>query len=74
MKVEHDHEAGTVVVRRGNQVVAANLAQQERRLDLRAEPSGGIEIVLAWEPGSTRLDGTVLTLPPEPAAIVGPAA
>jgi hypothetical protein len=55
-------------------VVAVNLAQQERRLDLRAEPSGGIEIVLAWVPGSTRLDGTVLTLPPESAAIVGPAA
>ena len=74
VKVEHDHEAGTVVVRRGNQVVAVNLAQQQRRLDLRAEPSGGIEIVLAWVPGSTRLDGTVLTLPPESAAIVGPAA
>jgi maltooligosyltrehalose trehalohydrolase len=71
VRVEHDAEARTVVVHRGAYVVAVNVSDEVRRLDvdIDAEPA----IVVAWRPNDTTLAGGVLTLPPESAAIVGPA-
>ncbi len=70
MVVEHDAEAGTVLVRRGEHVVVVNLAGESRTLAL---PSAGLEVVLAWDPAGVALDGPQVTLGAESAAILGPA-
>jgi maltooligosyltrehalose trehalohydrolase len=71
VRVEHDVDARTVVVHRGAYVVAVNVSDEVRTLDVDvdAEPA----IVVAWRPEDTTLADRVLTLPPESAAIVGPA-
>jgi maltooligosyltrehalose trehalohydrolase len=70
IRVDHDVESGTVVVRRGTCVVAVNVGDEERTVDLRLDEPG--EVVLAWRPDDTVLLNGVLTLPPESAAVVGP--
>jgi maltooligosyltrehalose trehalohydrolase len=77
IRVAHDHEAGTVVVHRGAYVVAVNLGDRARRLDLGLDAeeraATGIEVVLAWRPDETTLTDGAVALPPQSAAIVGPA-
>ena len=60
---------GTVVVRRGEHVVAVNLAGEARTLAL---PSAGLVVVLAWDPAGVALDGAQITLGAESVAILGP--
>ncbi len=71
--VEHDADRRTVVVRRGGHLVAANLADQPRGLDLDVSPDEtALQVVLAWNPAETSLVGARLTLPAQSAAVLGP--
>lgn len=66
--VEHDPVRRTVVVHRGEHLVAVNLDGSPRDLTIGA--GSPPELVAAWDPDATRLLGRVLTLPPESAAVV----
>jgi len=72
VEVDHDTDARTVVMRRGTQLVVLNLSEEHRTVALGVDDTADLEVVLAWEPDATRLDGTCLELPAESAAIVGP--
>lgn len=65
--VDYDEGDGWVVVRRGAFRVVANLAESRWTVPLDAEPES---VVLAWEPGQTRLRGHGVHLPPFTAAVV----
>jgi maltooligosyltrehalose trehalohydrolase len=69
--VEHDDAAETVLVTRGPYVVAVNLSDSVRRVDV--EVDGPAEVIVAWRADETSLVDGVLTLPSESAAVVGPA-
>jgi maltooligosyltrehalose trehalohydrolase len=79
VRVVHDAEAQTVVVHRAAYVVAVNLADHARRIaidvqvDAPGDAPGELGIVVAWRPDKTTLAEDVLTLPPESAAVLGPA-
>jgi maltooligosyltrehalose trehalohydrolase len=73
VRVRHDAEAETVVVERGEYVVAVNLSAVERHLDVATGSGPDLAVTLAWRPDDTVLADGVLTLPSESAAIVGPA-
>ena len=78
--VDHDPDEETVVVWRGAHAVVVNLATQPRTIGLdpppgdRCDPPVERHIVLAWDPADATFDGTLLTLPAESAAVVGPVA
>ncbi|MGI8433326.1 MAG: malto-oligosyltrehalose trehalohydrolase [Nocardioidaceae bacterium] len=69
--VEHDIEAQTVLVSRGDHRIAVNLSSTHRSLAVGGSGTGA-GVLLAWKPDDTQVDGDVLRLPPESAAIVGP--
>jgi maltooligosyltrehalose trehalohydrolase len=68
VRVDHDEAARTVVMHRGEHVVAVNLGDE--RTELSVPP--GLAPVLDWS-GEARIDGDVLHLPGESAAVLGPA-
>ncbi|HET7328758.1 MAG TPA: malto-oligosyltrehalose trehalohydrolase [Nocardioidaceae bacterium] len=68
VQAQHDHAAGTVVIRRGDDRVAVNVGAEQAELSV----GGAAQLLLAWDPESTRLDGDVLRLPPHSAAVLGP--
>jgi maltooligosyltrehalose trehalohydrolase len=65
--VEHDEGARTVVMHRGDHVVAVNLDSAEREV---AVPSGLVP-VLDWS-GTSRVEGERLSLDGESAVVLGP--
>jgi hypothetical protein len=70
VRVVHDYAQRTVLMYRGDHVVAVNLSQLHHELAVDAvHPQ--LEIVAAWDPEQTRVNGRVITLPPESAAIFG---
>jgi maltooligosyltrehalose trehalohydrolase len=71
VKVDHDVGAGTVVVHRKTHRVLVNLSAATRRLPL--DQAGDLQVVAAWDTGSTVLTRDTVTIPAEAAAIVGPA-
>ncbi|MDO9377792.1 MAG: malto-oligosyltrehalose trehalohydrolase [Nocardioidaceae bacterium] len=75
--VQHDEQARTVVVHRGDAVVAVNLGQVSAELPVGApegrEPDDRERVVvLAWDADATQWDGAMLTLPPESAVVLAP--
>jgi maltooligosyltrehalose trehalohydrolase len=65
--VDDDHEAGTVVVHRGDHLVVANLASEPRTV----RPGGGdLRLVLAWNPHDAVTDGSDVVLAAQSAAVV----
>jgi maltooligosyltrehalose trehalohydrolase len=66
VRVEHDIAAQTVVVERGRHLVVANLASERRSLALATD----LQIVLAWDPEGTSLDGAGLSLPAQSAVVL----
>jgi maltooligosyltrehalose trehalohydrolase len=72
--VDHDAERRTVLVHRGQHIVAVNLSDEERELPFELGGEGGdSQIVLAWDPAGSRLADGRLTLPAESAVVLGPA-
>ncbi|MEP6854968.1 MAG: DUF3459 domain-containing protein, partial [Pedococcus sp.] len=67
VEVDFDEHAQWLVMRRGPFRTVVNLADASATVPLDALP---IEVVLAWEPGQTRLDEQLVHLPPRTAAIV----
>lgn len=67
--VAYDAEARTVVMRRGGDTVLVNLGTDEVLLTV-GEPETTLELVLAWRPDDTTLEGAAVRLPAESAAIV----
>lgn len=65
--VDFDESDGWLVMRRGAFRVVVNLAASRWTVPLDAEPES---VVLAWEPGQTRLRGHGVHLPPFTAAVV----
>jgi maltooligosyltrehalose trehalohydrolase len=70
VEVEHDADAQTVVVRRGAQLVLANLSPQAWTVEL--DPEAGLELVAAWEPDGTVATPDSVTVPAGASAILGP--
>ncbi len=72
VRVEHDQQAGTVVVYRGEHVVAVNLSESPREVVL--QTGGGQEpvhdVMLAWSPDDVIVDGNALTIPAESAVVL----
>jgi maltooligosyltrehalose trehalohydrolase len=71
VRVEHDAERQTVLVRRGALAVAVNLASKARRIDLGAD-SDRLQVVLAWDDDSLTRSGSTVGLGPESAVVLGP--
>jgi maltooligosyltrehalose trehalohydrolase len=69
VRVEHDAIARTVIVHRGEHVVAVNLDQQPHDLVL---PRAGLGGVLAWDAAGVAIAGARVTLAAENAAILAP--
>jgi maltooligosyltrehalose trehalohydrolase len=65
LEVAYDQAAGTFRMRRGAHQVLANLSDEPRCFDAQGE------VLLAWQPGVTCVDGRV-QVPPECAVVVGP--
>ncbi len=70
VEVDHDVEAGTVVVRRVDHVVVINLSGVQRAV--RVDDVEGLQVVATWQAEGTSLFDGGVTLPPESAAILGP--
>ncbi len=72
--VDHDSERRTVLVRRASHLVAVNLSAAAQEIDLSGSPNwASLQVVLAWNPSETALEGDRLTLPAESAVVLGPA-
>jgi len=72
--VDHDSERRTVVVYRGQHVVVVNLAGEACSVGLDAgRLAADLQVVLAFDTDGVTLEGTTLALPPESAAVLGPA-
>jgi maltooligosyltrehalose trehalohydrolase len=71
VRVVHDHPGRTVLVYRGDHVVVANLSHLHHELAVDADHLE-LEVLAAWTPDGTHVDGRIVTLPPESAAILGP--
>ena len=70
VEVEHDAEAQTVVVRRGDHLVLVNLGTQPWTLALEADNE--LVVVAAWDEAGTVLEAGSVTLPGAASAILGP--
>ena len=70
VEVEHDADAQTVVVRRGDHVVLVNLGTQPWTLPLDAD--NPLVVVAAWDDAGTVLEADSVTLPGAASAILGP--
>ncbi len=70
--VDHDAAAQTVTVRRGHWLVAVNLAERAQPLAL-GDGGGALRPVLAWDAGAVRCEHGHVWLPPQSAAVLGPA-
>ena len=68
VRVWHDVDARTALIRRGEHLVVVNLGSSPAELAVRA----GAQVLLAWDPESTRVDGDVLVLPANAVAVLGP--
>ena len=67
VEVDHDEDAGWLVMRRGDLRTVANLSGSRWSVPLDAEPS---EVLLAWEPAQTKTQPRGIHLPPGTAAVV----
>ena len=67
VEVDFDEGDGWLVMRRGAFRIVVNLGASRWTVPLDAEPES---VVLAWEPGQTRLRGNAVHLPPFTAAVV----
>ncbi len=69
LHVQHDEQAGIVVVHRGADRVAVNLGAEPASVDLEVP---GLTLLAGWGPGID-LDGAVVRLPAHSAVVAGPA-
>ena len=74
VRVDHDQVARTVVVYRGDHVVAVNLFDERREipLGLGELELPTLDVVLAWSSEEATIEGTHLNLPAESAVVLGP--
>ncbi|MGH3507544.1 MAG: malto-oligosyltrehalose trehalohydrolase [Nocardioidaceae bacterium] len=71
--VSHDLENGTIVVHRGEHLIAVNLSAQPRDIGFVPITPGAVSVVLAWDTeGTTLVDDTTVRLGAESAVILGP--
>ncbi len=67
----HDVAARTVLVRRGDHLVAVNLSDRDADIALGAD-AAGVEVLLAWD-DATAVHGTSVRVPARSATVLGPA-
>ena len=69
--VVHDATAHTVLVRRGDHLVAVNLSEGDADIALGPD-AAGVEVLLAWDE-ATAVHGTSVRVPARSATVLGPA-
>lgn len=70
VRVDHDVDARSVIVYRGDHVVVVNLAGKAARLELDVDVTAvKLDTVAAWDPELTHVEGAAVQLPPKSAAI-----
>jgi maltooligosyltrehalose trehalohydrolase len=74
VRVDHDEAARTVVVYRGDHVVAVNLSDRACTLTLDSGPGEEPvrDVLLAWTPGEVAVGADRLTVPAESAVVLAP--
>jgi maltooligosyltrehalose trehalohydrolase len=71
--VGHDPDHGTVVVHRGEHLVAVNLSAESREIGFTPTASEDVTVVLAWDDDAMLVDATTVRLGAESAVVLGPA-
>jgi maltooligosyltrehalose trehalohydrolase len=72
VRVVEDTDAGTVVIYRGDHVVAVNLGSSDADLILEPRSATDFDVVLAWQPDATSIASNAVHVPAESAVVLAP--